>query len=144
MLFLAGRGTWSYACWVGIFQKVAIPSIMPGRQPHIALAARELSALPTSVRASRRLQKVLEPLARAMDRPAAESKRGGGEGAGYMGSVSQPEKHLSRRRHCNKSVAARKYDFTRQGMRERRRAARLKAVQGWECGAGGRMTGPDF
>lgn len=42
-----------------------------------SISSEERSSLPTSVRVSRRLQKVLEPLARAMDRPAAESKREG-------------------------------------------------------------------
>lgn len=37
---LAGSDTWSEACWEGIFQHVAILSIMSGLQPSSALAAR--------------------------------------------------------------------------------------------------------
>lgn len=39
VLLLAGSNTWSEACWEGIFQNVAILSIMSGLRPSSALAA---------------------------------------------------------------------------------------------------------
>lgn len=45
---------------------------------------------------------------------ASTLSEGGGEG----GSCTAKKKHLSCRRHSDKSAAARKYDFTPGGMRE--------------------------
>lgn len=126
MLLLARRDTWSKACWVGIFQNVTIPTIMSGRQPRTALAALPTANICTCLTQT---AEVLAPLLDWWTDPAAphasQLYKGGGAQRRGTGSISQPEKHLSSRRHCDKSAAARKYDFTKRGMWVLSHAARL-------------------
>lgn len=93
---------------------------MSGLRPSSALAARPAPCQHLYVPHAD-----LQRFWRWTDRPRAEalhastlSGGGGGVGGGLRGGVARPKKHLSCRRHSDKSVAARKYDFTLAGMRE--------------------------
>lgn len=124
VLLLAGSDTWSWACWEGIFQHVTILSIMSGPRPSSALAASPAPCQRLYVLHAD-LQRFWHwtdgPELKLCMPPHCLRGWGGAEGGG----VARPKKHLSCRRHSDKSVAARKYDFTPGGMREPRHVARL-------------------
>lgn len=127
MLLLAVNDTWSKACWVGIFQHVTILRIISGRQPHTALAARRahcqhLYVPHTDCRGCGTVNRLMErPAAPRVSKLCSKVSQGGGCEMRGTGSDSRPEKDLSCRRHCDKSV-----DFTGRGIWELRRAASLE------------------
>lgn len=98
---------------------------MPGLRPSSALAARPA--------ACQRLY--VQRFWRWTDRPGAEalhaSTLSGGGGKGEGGVMHGQKKNLSRRRHSDKSVAAKKYDFTPGGMREHVAKVCLRTVWAW-------------
>lgn len=93
MLLLAGRDTWSSACWEGIFQHVAILSIMSGLGPSSALAPRPAPCQHLYVHHAH-----LQRFWRWTDRPRAEalnaSTLSGGWSGGGCGEVLHGQKSI--------------------------------------------------